>query len=305
MVRKRTNSRSYSGQISDVYERQARVKNKNKEALERARRAIAVYGYTMEQAAQVAGVDERTVRRWKKAGLLGLGTVGGAGDLEEWTAAGLHDVGLDPDVAAALLMLFDTPSAGVHQRIREWLSRYSTSVPKAPPEWAAAIAFLPILGKDTQSPALEALADVMDDARPWENERQRRSYRRLAGPWDMAARAQMAHWLLAGGLTAPGRGPYDSLALAATAVLELARRLPNVDGPGRRGWGAPISDVAQELRGFSMIRLALSWCDLLDSDDAWLSAPAALQRDLAKVALNHARRRRRRLDHDAKRGEQP
>ena len=289
--------------MADLHEKQTRVKNK--QALERARRTIAVYGYSQEYAAYVAGVDERTVRRWKEAGLLDLGTAGEASDSREWTAPGLQDIGLDPDLAAAIVILVGTPNASGHQRVREWLSRYSASVPKAPPEWAAAIAFLPILGKDTQSPHLEALAEVMDEATPWENERLRKRYGRLAAPRDLAARAELAHWLLAGGLTAPGRGPYDSPALAATAILELVGRLPNVDRAMRRGWGAPINDVAKELRECSMSRLALSWCNLLDSDDAWLSAPAMLQRDIAKVLLNHARRRRRVLDHETKKGEQP
>ena len=190
--------------MADLPEKQARPKNKNKQALERARRTIAVYGYSQEYAAYVAGVDERTVRRWKKAGLLHLGTAGEASDSREWTAPDLQDIGLDPDLAAAIVILVGTPSAGGHQRVREWLSRYSASVPKAPPEWAAAIAFLPILGKDTQSPDLEALAEVMGEATPWENERLRKRYGRLSAPRDLAARSELAHWLLAGG--SPHRG---------------------------------------------------------------------------------------------------
>ena len=296
---------SISGHSDDLYQRQERVKKKNKEGLERARRAIAVYGYTLEQTAYVAGVNERTVRRWKNAGLLGLGTASKASDTREWTAADLQDIGLEPDLSAAVVLLFETPNSGDHKRIREWLSRYSASVPKAPPEWAAAIAFLPIIGKDTQSPSLEALGEAMDEATPWENERLRKRYGRLAAPRDLAARSELSQWLLAGGLTSPGGGPYDTPALVAVAVMELVRRLPYIDRPKRRGWGAPINDVDEEFREYSMSRLALSWCNLLDSDDAWLSAPKALQRSFAKGALNHWRRRRRKSDHEMKEEEQP
>ena len=294
-----------SGHSDDLYQRQERVKKKNKEGLERARRAIAVYGYTLAKAAEVAEVDERTVRRWKNAGLLGLGTTRKASDTRLWTAPDLQDIGLEPALAAGLVLLLAVPNARGHQRVREWLSRYSASVPKAPPEWAAAIAFLPIIAKDTQSPSLEDLGEAMDEGTPWENERLRKRYGRLAAPGDLAARSELANWVLAAGLTSPGGGPYDSPAVAAVAVMELLRRLPYIDRPKRRGWGGPINDVDEEFRGYSMRKLALSWCILVDSGDAWLSAPKALQRNFAKVALNHWRRRRRKSDHEMKEEEQP
>ena len=67
------------------------------------------------------------------------------------------------------------------RRYREWLSRYIPLVAaKIPDEWAAAIAFLPILGGDLCNPALGGLAALMHESAPWEDKQLRKRYGRLA-----------------------------------------------------------------------------------------------------------------------------
>ena len=198
-------------------------------------------GKTHAEIVKETGVSSRTVSRWLSQGLLlrpspvsvGVAATDAperAPD-QEWTARDLLDMGMDPAAAERLLMVVEDTAATSNLRFREWLSRYIPLAGKIPDEWAAAIAFLPILGRDVCNPALETLGEMMHESVPWEDERLRRRYDRLAKPLLREARVELNDWLIFGSNT---ETVTESPVGEAAVISEALRRCPHVDRPVRR-----------------------------------------------------------------------
>ena len=127
------------------------------------------------------GVSRRAISRWLKDGWLHRPApvparvaptdAPGPSPEHEWTARALLDLGMDPVIVARTLTLVEYEPATSTRRYREWLSTYIPLVAaKIPEEWAAAVAFLPILGRDLCNPVLEGLAELMRESAPWEGQ---------------------------------------------------------------------------------------------------------------------------------------
>ena len=126
-------------------------------------------GKTDIEIARETGISTRTVSRWKSDGWLirpSLNPVELArtdalehAPEQDWTARDLLELGMEPAEAERILLLLENTATVSSPRYREWLSEYIPLAAKMPDEWAAAVAFLPILGRDLCNPALE----------PWRN----------------------------------------------------------------------------------------------------------------------------------------
>ena len=134
-------------------------------------------GKTDIEIAWKTGISTRTLSRWKSAGWLirpSLSPVELArtdalehAPEQDWTARDLLELGMEPAEAARNLLLLENTATVSSPRYREWLSKYIPLAAKMPDEWAAAVAFLPILGRDLCNPALGALAELMHESVPW------------------------------------------------------------------------------------------------------------------------------------------
>ena len=116
-------------------------------------------------------------------------------------------------------------------RYREWLSKYIPLAAKMPDEWAAAVAFLPILGRDLCNPALGALAELMHESVPWKDDLLRGRYGGLAKPLLLKARSGFHDWLF---FVADTEMVPELPRVEAAVILEVLRRCPHVDRPVQR-----------------------------------------------------------------------
>ena len=222
------------------------------------------------------------------------------GQEQEWTARELLESGMGPAEAASILEMLKRTSAVSNPRFREWLSEYIPLAAKIPDQWAAAIAFLPVLGKDLCNPALGPLAELMRESVPWGDEVLRRRYGREAKPLLREARIEVNDWLL---FVTDRERVLEPPLVGASVILEALRRCPQVDRPVRRREPVHEEDKMFGLhfvREMPMGALALSWSRLLDRSPPWLEAYADFARkfqgdDLCVVqvgTLDFGRRRR-------------
>ena len=235
-------------------------------------------GKTRAEIVKETGVSSRSVSRWLSQDLLRRPSPVSVGVAatdaperapeQEWTARTLLDMGMDPAAAERLLMLVENTAATSNLRFREWLSRYIPLAGKIPDEWAAAIAFLPILGRDICNPALETLAELMHESVPWEDELRRR-YSRLAKPLLRKARVELNDWMIfVSNTEAVAESPVGEAAVISKAL----RRCPHVDRPVRRRRPVHKED---KMFGLHLVRempmggLALSWGCFLARIHRW------------------------------------
>ena len=239
-------------------------------------------GKTHAEIAKETGVSERTVSRWLSEGLLSRPSpipVAVARENarehepgQEWTACELLELGMDPAEAVRILELLDRTATVSTPRFREWLSTYVPLTAKIPDEWAATVAFLPILGRDLHNPALGTLVELMHEFVPWEDEQLRRRYGEKAMPLLRDARIELNDWLIF--VSNP-----ETVAVApveeAAVIMEALRRLPHVDRPIRRRRPVHEEDkrrVLHLVREMPMGALTLCWSRLLDGSPPWFEA---------------------------------
>ena len=213
---------------------------------------------------------------------------------EEWTSRTLLDLGMDPAVVMRILELVERTAPVSNRRWREWLSGYVPLVAKIPDEWAAAVAFLPMLGRDLINPALTDLAELMHESVPWEDGRLRRHYGSLAKPLLQNARVELQNFLLfISGLemadVPPGStvGPATLPGAEADIAFEVLLRCPHVDRPVRKRRLVDKEDRAMGLhlpRSMPMGALALTWSRRLDGDPPWLETYANHREELQEAA---------------------
>ena len=200
-------------------------------------------GKIQAETAKEAGVSARTVSRWLSDGWLRCSSpspvVVAHSDAperapeQEWTARTLLDLGMDPAAAVRILRLLEKTSAVSNLRFREWLSSYIPLAAKIPEEWAAAIAFLPMLSRDLCNPTLEALAELMHESVPWEDGRLREDYGRLAKPLLREARVELNDWMIFVSTTELAADPP---VVEAAVILEVLRKCPTwTDESGAAG----------------------------------------------------------------------
>ena len=229
------------------------------------------------------GVSTRTIGRWLQEGRLrrpspvsaGVPPTDAAGHApeQEWTARALRDLGMGPAVVERVLRLVEDTAAVSNRRSREWLSRYIPLAAKIPDEWAAAVALLPILGKDLCNPALEELAELMRESVPWESGELRRRYGRLARALLSDARSTMNDWILFVSSTEMEEATIP--VVEAGVVSEVLKRCPHVDRPMRKRRPVHKEDRAlglQLLRTMPMGALAMAWSRLVNGEPPWLEA---------------------------------
>ena len=252
-------------------------------------RKLLHQGKTHAQISKEVEVSTRSLSRWSHQGLLDLPSLSPAGlaptdapkrgQEQEWTARELLELGMGPAEAIRILAMLERTAAVSNPRFREWLSTYIPLVAKIHDEWAAAIAFLPILGRDLCNPALGTLAELMRESVPWEDEVLRRRYGREAKPLLREARIEFHDWLLF--VTDPERVPEPPVGEAGL-ILEALRRCPHVDRPI---WRRKPVHEEDKLFGLHFVRempmgaLTLSWSRLLDRNPPWLEAYADFARE--------------------------
>ena len=239
-------------------------------------------GKTRTEIARETGVSTRTLTRWTSAGWLirpSLSPVELArtdalehAPEQDWTARDLLELGMEPAEAERNLLLLENTATVSSPRYREWLSKYIPLAAKMPDEWAAAVAFLPILGRDLCNPALGALAELMHESVPWKDDLLRGRYGGLAKPLLLEARSEFHDWLF---FVANTEMVPEVPRVEAAVILEVLRRCPHVDRPvQRRG---PVHEE-DKMIGLHLVRdmpmglLTLIWSRLLDRDLPWLEA---------------------------------
>ena len=251
-------------------------------------------GKTHAEIKRKTGVPPRTVSRWLKKELVRrpspVPVVVAPTDAperapdQEWTARALLEIGMDPAAAERSLLVLERTAATSNPRFREWLSRYIPLSAKVPDEWAAAIAFLPILGRDIYNPVLETLAELMHESVPWEDRLLRRRYGRLAEPLLRAAEVELNDWMVFLSNTEMAAEPPVR---EAAVILEVLGRCPHVDRPVRRRRPVHKEDRMfglHLLREMPMGVLALSWGRLVESAPPWLEAYGDYTRKFVKAA---------------------
>ncbi len=189
---------------------------------------------------------------------------------------------MDPAKTVEILRMIEQTAAVSNERFREWQSRYIPLAVTLPDEWAAAISFLPILGRDICNPSLETLAELMHESVPWEDGKLRSRYGRLAKPLLRDALIRFQHWLFF--VSDPeqmARIPSGEAAVAR----EVLQRCPHVDRPVRRR--RPVHKEDREL-GLHLVRempmgaLALSWSRHLE-DPPWRGTYGDYKREFQKA----------------------
>ena len=239
-------------------------------------------GKTRTEIERETGVSKRTLTRWTSAGWLirpSLSPVELArtdalehAPEQDWTARDLLELGMEPAEAERNLLLLENTATVSSPRYREWLSKYIPLAAKMPDEWAAAVAFLPILGRDLCNPALGALAELMHESVPWKDDLLRGRYGGLAKPLLREARSEFHDWLF---FVANTEMVPELPRVEAAVILEVLRRCPHVDRPVQRR--EPVHEE-DKMVGLHLVRdmpmglLTLIWSRLLDRDLPWLEA---------------------------------
>ena len=193
---------------------------------------------------------------------------------KEWTARDLLDMGMAPAAVERALRMVGGMVTARNPRWHEWLSRYFPLTVRIPDEWAATVALLPILGRDLSNPALEKLAELMHESLPWESERLRRRYDRLARTLLSDARSTTNDWLL---FVSSTEMATALPVVEAGVVSEILLRCPHVDRSVRKRRPVHKEDRAlglQLLRNMPMGALAMAWSRLVDGEPSWLEAYA-------------------------------
>ena len=247
-------------------------------------------GKTHAQISEATGVSTRTVSRWLKEGWLRRPSpapvVAAGADApesapeENWTARTLVGMGIDPATTEAILRMLEYTDTASNERFREWQSSYIPLAATIPDEWAAAISFLPILGRDICNPALETLAELMHESVPWEDGKLRNRYARLAKPLLLDAIAQLRRWLL---FVSDPEQLAGLPAGEAAVASEVLKRCPHVDRPVRRRRPVHKDDRTRGLhlvREMPMGALALSWSRFLEEDPPWRGKYGDYKREL-------------------------
>ena len=165
---------------------------------------------------------------------------------------------MSPAAVARTLPLVEHKPVASNRRYREWMSRYIPLAAKMPDEWAATVAFFPILCTDLCNPALEELAELMRESVPWEGAQLRKRYGRLVRPLLRNARVGLNDWLLLIRDTEMGT---VLPVVEAGVVSEVLKRCPQVDRPARKRRPVHKEDRAlglQLLRKMPMGGLAMS-----------------------------------------------
>ena len=252
-------------------------------------------GKTHIEIAWKTGISTRTLSRWESDGWLSRPSISpeelARTDAQEhapeqgWTARDLLELGMEPAAAERILLLLENTAPVSSPRYREWLSKYIPLAAKMPDEWAAAVAFLPILGRDLCNPALGTLAELMHESVPWEDDLLRGRYGGLAKPLLLKARSKFHDWLDFVADTEDTEMVPEVPRVEAAVILEVLRRCPHVDRPvQRRG---PVHEE-DKMIGLHLVRdmpmglLTLIWSRLLDRDLPWLEAYGDYAREVPR-----------------------
>ena len=230
-------------------------------------------GKTDIEIAWKTGISTRTLSRWKSAGLLRRPCLSPEelartdalehAPEQDWTPRDLLELGMEPAEAERILLLLENTATVSSPRYREWLSKYIPLAAKMPDEWAAAVAFLPILGRDLCNPALGALAELMHESVPWKDDLLRGRYGGLAKPLLLKARSEFHDWLF---FVANTEMVHEVPRVEAAVILEVLRRCPHVDRPVQRR--EPVHEE-DKMIGLHLVRdmpmglLTLIWSRLL------------------------------------------
>ena len=265
---------------------------------------LLTQGKTHDAITEETCVSQRTISRWIKQGWLRRpqfvpAEVAPTDDPEpsleeEWTSRTLLDLGMDPAVVVRVLELVERTAPVSNRRWREFLSRYVPLVATIPDEWAAAVAFLPILGRDLHNRALNDLAELMHESVPWKDGRLRKHYSSLAKPLLRSARIELQILLLfirdlqmAGGPPGSTKEVATIPGAEADIAFEVLLRCPHVDRPVRKRRRLDKEDRKLGLhlpRTMEMGALALAWSRRLDGDPPWLEAYASHREEVQEAA---------------------
>ena len=220
----------------------------NQDTIAKAQQALD-QGRTQAEAAEAAGVGLRTVSRLiqqKKLRPRPSASVKNAPRAEfrrMWTARELLSI-YEPERVPSILVSLETQAQRGNWRVHEWIGCMREARLVAV-EWRFAVAFLPILARDIEAPALAALADLMRESVPWKSKELRRHYHRMAAPIMYEALGQIGEWSLHSGLVVglseglgSSTGPQGE-ADEAAVIEALARG-------GRPVFGIASTDSAYE-----------------------------------------------------------
>ncbi len=277
----------------------------DKKAIDKAQLALE-QGFTQKEAAAEADIPLRTFTRLIQRGELRplrrrrrssvqVEDSPGAEYRRLWSAADLEGIYKSNKVTSIQLTL-ETEARRGNWRLHEWIGRVR-EVHHIPSEWRAAIAFLPILARDIDAPALATVADVMRSEVPWTNKEMRRRYRRKVAPFMDRALSEIGRWSAGFGLVPyykqrGNNSPPEFVGIADITdfpldphdkglvekfrdslfgtLIDLVGRLPDVERPNgppfvraRRSLLRPLSS-----RRVSITMLAAGWC--LTADDQWV-----------------------------------
>jgi hypothetical protein len=169
-----------------------------KETIEKIKQYL-LDGKTQEEVAELAGVSDRSIRRWKKKGYfkdLGRGAAK-LSQSNDSTESASQDANLWSDITAADLAKAGFIRGRVHlmvaalgiseqqgnSRLPRFLKAYielGSRWNEMPEGWRAALAGLPIVAEDIQSPSLIELMRQARRIHPYLSKETRREYHRVA-----------------------------------------------------------------------------------------------------------------------------
>lgn len=161
---------------------------------------LLMEGKTQEKIAEMLGISDRTIRRWKEKGYFDELGRGGTESIETsvseesnttfkkgmWpniTAADLVNAGFMPDRVHILMATLDIAERQGNNRFPRFLQAHvaiSKRWPEMPEGWRAALAGLPIVAEDIKSPSLKELMDYAVRIHPYLAKQARREYHRVA-----------------------------------------------------------------------------------------------------------------------------
>jgi len=161
---------------------------------------LIMEGKTQEEIAEIIGISDRTIRRWKEKGYfneLGRGTAESikttvseesintskTGRWPDITAADLVNAGFKPARVHIIMAALDIAERQGNNRLPRFLQAYIDlgkrfhGIPEA---WLAALAGLPIVAEDIKAPSLGELMKHAVRIHPYITKETRREYHRVA-----------------------------------------------------------------------------------------------------------------------------
>ena len=172
---------------------------RDKEKIAEVRKLLAE-GKTQEKIAEVLGISDRTIRRWKEKGYfdeVGRGSSESTETSAREESSGTSKAGIWPDITAADLVSAGFIPARVHiivaaldiaqrqknNRLPRFLEAYidlGKRWPDMPEPWRAALAGLPVVAEDIGAPSLGELMKHAVRISPYVGKGTRREYHRVA-----------------------------------------------------------------------------------------------------------------------------